>query len=286
MNLWQAIELGVLQAATEFLPVSSSGHLVLYREVTGRSVEGHLLFDVMLHVGTLVAVLAVYWRDVLLALVGGLRGIWAVVHRRPLRPLWAGDADLRLAVWLVVASVPAAVAGILLGKAVERLGERPAAVGALLLVNGWVLFLAGRGRLFKRCREPSVRVPDTLGVPLAVGLAQAAALLPGLSRSGLTISTALACGQERTAAARFSFLLSVPAILGAAILTLLRAPAAPTLSQPAPWGPILVGMVISAVVGYGALRLLLRVLKRGRFTLFAYYCWLAALAVIIWVKVL
>jgi len=279
MTVLQAIELGVLQAATEFLPVSSSGHLVLYRVVTGRSTEGHLLFDVMLHVGTLAAVLAVYGRDVLHLILAVLGAAAGRLRGETWRTLWQRDADLRLAVWLAVATVPAVVVSLLLGRTIGRVGDHTGVVALLLILNGWVLFFAGRQRVRDR--------PLTAGRSLTIGVAQAVALLPGISRSGMTISAGLAAGRNRREAARFSFLLSVPAILGAAAMTLTdSAGAATTQPGAAPVGPVLIGMLVSAVVGYGALRLLLRVLQRGRLGLFAYYCWLAGLAVIIWEKVL
>lgn len=275
MGYGTAILLGLLQAITEFLPISSSGHLILFRCITrDKTLGDHLLFDVMLHVGTLVAVVAVYWRELLKVLAAVVRAAVVIAHGHHVKPLWNRDPDLRLAAWLVVATIPAAVAGVFLDRAIKTVGGYASVVALLLLLNGWVLFFASRCRVRQR--------PMTVGGAATVGLAQAAALLPGLSRSGMTISAAMANGQDGESAARFSFLLSVPAVIGAAVLTLRRSAGA---GQAANWGPMLVGMVVSAVIGYGALRLLLRVLRRGRFGFFAYYCWAAALAVIIWTRI-
>lgn len=274
MSYGTAILLGLIQGATEFLPISSSGHLVLFRLITGEPTEGHLLFDVLLHVGTLVAVLAVYGRDVLHLVLSGLSGLAGLVRGQSPRALWARDPDLRLAVCVVVASLPAGVVGLLLGAAIERVGDHSLAVAGLLVLNGWVLFLAARVRV--RERDLTVRGAGF------VGLAQAFALLPGLSRSGLTISAGLAAGRPPDRAARLSFLLSVPAILGAAVLHLVQAgggAAEEALRVPLP--AALLAMLVSAVIGYAALRLLLRVLRHRHFGRFAFYCWLVGLAVLI-----
>ena len=260
---------GVIQGATEFLPISSSGHLALYHSITKTS-EEHLLFDVMLHLGTLVAVLAVYGGDLASMILSVLNGCSRRLKGEKWRVLWQRDADLRLAGWLIVATVPAAVAGALLEQAVEQLGNNSTLVGFFLIANGWILFAASR-------RRPRVERPLNLERTLGIGLAQALAILPGVSRSGTTISAAMASGQSPRNAARFSFLLSVPIILGAAAVKLLHAGHA----GPAPWGQILLAAVVSAVVGYAALRLLLGLLRRGRFGVFAYYCWALGLAAVV-----
>jgi undecaprenyl-diphosphatase len=254
--------LAVLQGLTEFLPVSSSGHLVLGSELLGlRSVDG-VLVTVALHAGTLVAVLAVYGRDLLAILRRALRG-------------QAGELWL-----LLVASLPAALVGIGLGEQLEPLFESPDAAAAGLLATAAIL-LAGeraRRRAIPEVEGPSAegpaQAPLTLGQATVVGLAQALAILPGISRSGATISAGLLCGVDPARAARFSFLLSLPAVGGA---TLLELGALEDLPDESLRG-IGLALVISALVGLAALRLLLVALRRGSFPWFAGYCALVASA--------
>lgn len=249
--------LAVLQGLTEFLPVSSSGHLVLGSELLGlRSVDG-VLVTVALHAGTLVAVLAVYGRDLLAILRRALRG-------------QAGELWL-----LLVASLPAALVGIGLGEQLEPLFESPDAAAAGLLATAAIL-LAGERARRRAAPAPEGREPAplTLGQATVVGLAQALAILPGISRSGTTISAALLCGVDPARAARFSFLLSLPAVGGA---TLLELGALEDLPDESLRG-IGLALVVSALVGLAALRLLLVALRRGSFPWFAGYCALVASA--------
>ncbi len=249
MSLLAVLLLAVLQGVTEFLPVSSSGHLALGGMLL-RVPEGDITFEVTLHVGTLLAVLAVYRADIAAIISGLARG-----ERRA----------VRTALLLALASVPAAAAGLLLGDFIEGVFEMPLVVSCLLLVNGGILFASGWARR-TASRDGSP------GSALSVGLAQALALLPGISRSGSTISTGMLSGMDRTGAARFSFLLSVPAIAGAAALKLGEA------TRSGPGLPVLAaGLVVSALTGYAALRLLLRFVHRGRLSVFAWYCWAVGL---------
>jgi len=238
--------LAFVQGLTEFLPVSSSGHLVLAGSLLGLP-EGDLSFDILVHLGTLIAVLAVYARDIRELMSGVLKG---------------KREDLRLAGLLVLGSIPAGAVGFLLSDRIESLFGNPAIVSGMLLVTGCVLFatkFSGKGHR----NEPGP------GSALLIGAAQALAILPGISRSGLTISAGLATGVVRERAARFSFLLSVPAILGAALLDLTASSDGGSISMSA----AVVGLAVAAVTGYIALRLLIRFLVSGRFHLFCWYCW-------------
>ena len=251
MNEIQAAWLAVVQGLTEFLPVSSSGHLVILQGLMDVPRQG-VAFEVVVHLGTLLAVLAVYGRDLLGIVAGALR---------------RDAASLRLLALLALASVPAGLAGVLLGDAIKGLFETPILASIMLLLTGGLLFAtrwSGAGR----------RKLSPLG-SLVVGLSQALALLPGISRSGSTISTGLFLGMEREQAARFSFLLSVPAIAGAGLLE------ARDLSGADIGGHLIVGFVVAAVTGYTALRLLLRFVRRGNLHLFSWYCWAAGSAGII-----
>lgn len=242
--------LAVLQGLTEFLPVSSSGHLVLAEHVLGLR-EGGLGLAVALHVGTLLSVLVVYASSVRDTLLDLLRG----------RP--------REALLLLLASAPAAVVGIGFEDWIERrFGDARGAAWGLLVTAGLLALAEWLRRARARRRMPER--PIGAGLALAVGLSQAVAILPGVSRSGSTISTALALGAAPADAARFSFLMSLIAVGGAALLQ------ARELGGEDPGSPGVLllawGVALSALVGYVALRLLLSFLGRGAFGWFALYC--------------
>ncbi|MBI2170195.1 MAG: undecaprenyl-diphosphatase UppP [Actinobacteria bacterium] len=256
----QAIVLGIVQGLTEFLPVSSSGHLVVVPAAFGWD-EPSLAFTLVLHLGTLVAVLA-YFRDDLRLLITGFFG--------------AGDSGgveeaRRMAWFLVLGTLPATVAGVLFEDFVEELFEEPLWVCGFWLVTAGVLVTAEQ--LHRRAPSRSLSARLALGI----GAAQAVALAPGISRSGATIAAAIAIGLSRTDAARFSFLLAIPAIAGASLVTLLDADLG-ELGAAA-----MVGFVASAVVGYLAVAGLLRLIRTRSFLPFAAYLAvaspLAALAV-------
>jgi len=250
LTLLSVILLALIQGLTEFLPVSSSGHLALGGLLMNIPSED-ISFEIVVHLGTLMAVLAVYRKDITDLLAG-------VVRR--------DSGSLALAGMLAIASVPAALAGYFLQDRIEGLFGSPVAISAMLLITGSVLFST-------RFMKPGMRSRPTVSGSLLVGVSQAVALLPGISRSGFTISAGLFSGIRREEAARFSFLLSVPAILGASFLKLGDAGAGDTgLSL------MLVGFAVSAATGYVALRLLLRFLRAGRFSSFAWYCWLLGIA--------
>jgi len=261
--------LAVVQGLTEFLPVSSSGHLVLAQHVLGFS-EPALAVDVALHVGTLLAVLAVYGGDLVALLVGALRGV--------------AGARRGLAL-LAVGSLPAAVVGIGLADVLEHVFERPRLAAFGLLVTSAWLCVGVLARRRAAPGEPSARsdaAPDwsTLGWggAVAMGCAQAVAIWPGVSRSGATIATGLALRVPAAEAARFSFLLSVPAIGGAALLSLPDALAADEVAAP---GLVALAALLAGVVGWGALRLLLAFLGRGAFAWCAVYTALLGVAALV-----
>jgi undecaprenyl-diphosphatase len=260
MSIIQAIILGLMQGATEFVPVSSSGHLVLVPWLLGWNDPG-LVFDTVVHWGTLLAVLAFFWRDWWTLLSAWLRG---------LRHWDWHDPMARLAWLLILGTIPAAVLGYLLESSFETLLSIPVWTSIFLLVTAALLALAEW--LGKRLRDADdLRWPDAL----LIGLAQAAAIFPGISRSGATMSVGLFRGLERPVAARFSFLLSMPIILGAGLLPvvdLLQTPAAP-----AELSVLFVGFAAAAVSGYLCIWGLLRYLQRGKLYPFAIYCALAGL---------
>ena len=269
MNILQAFLLGVIQGATEFIPVSSSGHLTLVPWFLGWQFDPVLknAFDVMTHWGTLVAVAAVFWQDLVGLVRGGLRTLDGL-RRSGLegyRACLRRDAAGRLAWLIVLGSIPAAVAGLLFEDFFEMLFGTPVLVSVLMLVTAAVLAASER---FGR----QGRLLDDLkwGDALRIGLGQSAAIAPGISRSGATIASGLASGIERATAARFSFLLSTPVILGAGVWQLkdLVGSSGWQVHLPA----MLVGLSISAIVGYASIRFLLAYLRRHRLYPFAVYC--------------
>lgn len=252
MSLLDAILLGILQGATEFLPVSSSGHLVLAQHLLGDFEQPGVLFDVLLHVGSMVAVVLYFWRD--------LTGL--------ISSLWRSDAQAaqqRFMVKLLIAgSVPTAVIGLLFKDFFIGLFERPDIVCVMLLLTGSLLWLAER----LRNREPA-RKEMNLVDALLVGTVQGAAIIPGISRAGSTIAALLLRGIDGETAARFSFLLALPAVFGAALLSLKDLNAVP----PGTLLPYSAGTVAAMVTGLLCIHLLMGVIRRHRLHWFAFYCW-------------
>lgn len=266
LDLGVAALLGAVQGATEFLPVSSSGHLALAQAFFGVDPQtgGHR-FSIVAHVGTLLAVIWMYRRDVLeLAVV-------------PLHPLTPSPARTTL-VMMVVATLPL---GLVLLPGVEdailTVESHPRLVGGCLLLTATILFVA-----FRRPSEAGDEIdppPPTAGQAILVGLAQLLAVLPGVSRSGSTIAAGLGLNMSRAAAARFSFLISIPAILGATVLELTKLGEEAAAIDPLPY---LVGFVVSFVVGLACLRLLLLLVQRGKIGGFVIYLVALGLAAVIW----
>jgi len=274
VSVAEAVFLGAVQGFTEFLPVSSSGHLVLVQSLMGIQQPG-VFFEVMVHLGTLAAVFTVYAEDIYKMIVSVARGGRDLAEGRSSWEDFWDNPHCRLAVLIVVGSVPAAVLGLALGSAFEAMFESAATVGLMLVVTGTILWFAGGRRIGGR-RVGGMTLLDAI----ATGTLQGCALAPGLSRSGLTISGGLFRGLDREAAARFSFLLSIPAILGAALYDTVSGggAAAAALSS----GPVLAGAATAAVCGYIAIGTVLRTLRAGSFRGFAFYCWAVGAAVGAW----
>jgi undecaprenyl-diphosphatase len=261
VNLFQALFLGILQGATEFLPVSSSGHLVLVPWLLSWASPG-LAFDAVVHWGTALAVIAYFWRDwVSLVRALTLRRLRTDPSLEPSQ----GSRDARLAWFILLGTVPAALIGWLLEDFFEHMFGRPAAAAAFLLVTA--ALLTASERFGRRERDlDALTWPDAL----FVGLAQALAIFPGISRSGATIATGLARGLRREPAARFSFLLATPVILGAGLLKVVDLAQMGHLAAQIP--TLAVGFVAAGVVGFACIHFLLRYLQRHRLYPFAVYC--------------
>jgi len=274
MDPLHAVVLGAIQGLTEFLPVSSSGHLVIAQHLFGLK-EPEILFDVGVHLGTLAAVFFYFRRDLAAILAALARYGGRLFDVGAMRTAMQTDADLRMAWLIIVGSVPTAVIGLLMKRVADRLFGSMLLAGCMLLITGVLLFLT------RYAPDPEKADADgpLFGSPkaLAIGVVQGLAIMPGISRSGSTIAAALFLGLSRDTAARFSFLLSIPAILGAALLT-----ARDVSGQTAGQLPVLlIGALTSCGVGYLSLKFLVYIVNRGRLHVFAPYVWIVgALAVV------
>lgn len=268
MTLFQSILLGIVQGLTEFLPVSSSAHLVLVPYFLGWKIpaEQVFIFDVLVQLGTLAAVIIYFWKM-----------LWSVI-----RCMLAGIArgkpfaefEARLGWYLILATIPAGILGILIKDQVEAAFNSPTITGYFLLVTAVILYAAERlGR--KNRNLESLGWLDAL----IIGLFQAISIFPGISRSGSTMAGGISRGLDRTSAARFSFLMSIPVMLAAGLIASLDLTALPGVKAFLPI--VLVGMLAAAVVGYLSIHWLLRFLTRRPLTIFAAYCVLAGLAAIL-----
>jgi undecaprenyl-diphosphatase len=248
--IFQAVVLGVIQGLAEFLPVSSSAHLVLAPRYFGWTDPG-LAFDVALHLGTLAAVVAYFWKDL-------VKLASAVVQ--PSDP--AKAEDRRTALYLIMATIPGAIAGLLLEHKAETVFRSAALIAGALIALGLALAIADWF-----CKGDRKIKDLTIGSALGMGIAQAFALIPGVSRSGVTITIGRALGMERQEAARFSFLMSFPIIAGAGLLKfkqILHSPDKIALAA---------GFVSAAISGLFAISLLMRYVQRHRYTPFVLYRW-------------
>jgi len=271
--LLQALVMGITQGLTEFLPVSSSGHLIVVPYLLGfhDPFIDSLAFTVMLHMGTLVALLIYFREDWLRLVPAGL----AAIRDRSFR----ADPERRLAWLLVVATIPAVIAGVLLNDVVESNVRSPGLVAVMLAIGAGILWLADRAG---RHADDVGRV--TFPIAFGIGVAQAVALVPGISRSGISISAGLFAGLTREAAARFSFLMATPVTAGAGVweaLKLVRGESAVDVST----GPLVVGVVASLIFGVLAIEVTLRYLRSHPVTVFvAYRLVVAAVVLLAWLS--
>lgn len=255
MDLFQAIVLGIVQGLAEPLPISSSGHLILVPWLLGWP-EHSLTFDVALHGGTALAFIIYFWND-WIALIGGF---FSGLLQRD----FTSDYHRRLALYILIASIPGAVAGVILENTVEDALRAPWLVALLLVTMGVVLLVADRVSSRRRTIT-ELNVWDAV----LIGIAQAFALVPGVSRSGITITTALLRGVNRADSARFSFLLSGPIVTGAFLYNMYK-----MVKEGFPSNelvPFLMGILVAAVVGYFAIRFLLSYLQKRSLNLFVGY---------------
>ena len=280
MSLLQSVLLGLLQGLTEFLPVSSSGHLAIVKNIFHIEMESGLLFDVLLHLGTLAAIVAVYYRDIwemLCETVFLLRDlchnlfVWISGRGREngYRRL-VNSSYRKLILLLLVSAVPTGLIGMALSKLIEQASDILLVPGIGLIVTAVLLFVADH----TAAGDKTPKNTSWLNA-VWIGASQGVAALPGLSRSGTTITACLLCGFDRKYAVKFSFLMSIPAVLGAAVLECRDAAA---LSVPtAELGVYAAGILTAALVGYVCIRTMLVLVRQKKFTVFAVYCLLAGM---------
>ena len=275
MTYLSSVILGIVQGVSEFLPISSSGHLSLMQNLMGMKAvaQQDVLFEVLLHLGTLIAVFIVYWRDIVdmvkdffAFLVGMFKGRGAGAPAKT-------TANSRMALMIIIATLPLVVI-VPIKDHVESLYGSTMFIGLALLATGCMLFYSDKLKQGKKTARNATMVDA-----LIVGCSQAVAVVPGLSRSGTTISVGMMRGFDRKFAVRFSFLMSIPAILGANILQI--GDAVKLGIEPKMISVYLVGMAVAAVFGFASIKLINMLAERGKFGKFAYYCWAVGLIAII-----
>ena len=265
LSILNAVFLGFIQGVAEFLPIFSSGHLAVLQNIFNMQTaeEGHMFFDVLLHLGTLISIILVYWKDIVY-IVSDTVGLLRSSHETfPEQRTERSGA--RLLLMLVFGTLPLFLI-LPFHNSLEQLYYKTGFIGAAFLLNGCLLYVSDR-IVPGHGNERTMRIRDAL----LIGCAQVVATIPGISRSGSTITAGIATGQSRPFAMKYSLLMSVPAVLGANLLSLIK-----SLKAGVDWSNFpayLVGMIVSIVVGYFSIILLQRLLKKGKFGNFAYYMW-------------
>lgn len=275
MSVLQSIFLGIVQGLTEFLPVSSSGHLAIFQNIFHIDTGGSVLYDVMLHVGTLLVVLVVYWKDILKLIIEFFRMVGDICvnlgmlfssgRKKPRYRKVVRTNYRKFVVLIIVSTIPTGIMGYLGSKLIEDASGSLLVPGICLLVTAVLLYLSDK-------KENCWKIPRDVsyGEGLLIGIAQGFATLPGLSRSGTTIAAETFCGLDRKFAVKYSFILSVPAIAGAALLELSDISAGEVTGKMV--GTYAAGMVAAAVVGYLAIRFMLKLVQQRKMKYFACYC--------------
>lgn len=284
MSFIEAIIMGLIQGLTEFLPVSSSGHLAIFKNIFHISTDTGLLYDVMLHIATLVAICVVYWKDVKELFINGccMVGLWITNGVIWVSNLFRKKEDKksyksvlttpyrRFVLMILISTVPTGILGVLLEKVIGSASELLILPGICLIFTAILLFIADHAKIGDKTEETA-----SYKNSLVIGLAQGVATLPGLSRSGTTITACLLSGFSKEFAVKYSFIMSIPAILGAMVLEAKDF----TLADFAGgmiWNYI-AGMIVAGVVGYICIKTMLVVVKKNKFTIFSVYCLIAGI---------
>ena len=264
MGYLEAVILGLVQGLAEFLPISSSGHLALLQNIFGVKGDQVLFFTVLLHVGTLVSVFIIYWRDICELIVELVLTIKDLCTGKGLR--LAERPVRKLGVMIIVATIPTALIGLLFNDIFNGLYLSLLAIGIGFLITGVLMFLAERmGSARKGIERMNFRNA------VFIGVLQGIAIYPGISRSGSTLVGGLTTGLERTFAVKFAFLISIPSILGSVVLEL--PDAIKEGIDPQLIGPILAGMAVAAVSGFIAIKTMIQIVSKKKLSYFSYYVW-------------
>lgn len=272
MNFIQAILMGIVQGLSEFLPISSSAHLVFtsnfYKVMKNipivQSSNEEVFFDIMVHLGTLIAVLIFFRKDVAKI----LKAMWHALRIKD----WS-DKEAKLGLFIVAGTVITVALALPINEIAEKLVYKPAIVGILLFITGFTLLYSEYKSKKIETKTDSV----DLKTSILIGLAQGLAALPGFSRSGCTIATGLFCGLDRVTAARYSFLLSIPIILGASMVyPLVKIDVAEAINYN--WTAILVGTIVSGITGYLCIKYFMKFISKFSLAIFGYYCIIAGIA--------
>ncbi len=263
--------LGLVQGLTEFLPVSSSGHLAIFKNLLGEDfADLGLTYDILLHLATLFAVFAVYYKDIW-SLITGFFALVRDIFKRQVN--LDKNPGQKFVIMVVIASVPAALVGFLLGDAIEALPF--IFVGFALIITAVEMIISSKMKPGTITLE-NAKLKDSI-LP---GLFQGFAILPGISRSGSTVTGSILAGLDRNFAVKFSFIMSIPVILGSALFDIIDIL---TGAADAPlWGPTALGMIIAAVSGFLSIKFMIKLFSGNKFRYFAYYCLVVGIAVIIW----
>ena len=273
MSYFEAIILGLVQGLAEFLPISSSGHLALLQQAFGIHEDKVLLFAVLLHVGTLISVFIVYWKDIWELIVELCLTIRDLCTGKGLR--LAERPVRKLGVMIIVATIPTAIIGLVFSDFFDSLYNSVIPIGVGLIITGFLLIFAEKkGEGNRGIQQMNFRNA------IFVGLVQGVAICPGISRSGSTLFGSLLCNLDRKFAVKFVFLISIPSILGSAVL---EAPAALEAGvTAAEVGPVLVGMLVAAVSGLVAIKTMIKIVSDKKLSYFSYYVWALGLFVVLY----
>lgn len=258
MEWWEALLLGLIQGLTEFIPVSSSGHLVLGQYLLGVELSDNITFEVFVHLGTVLSILTLYW-DQAFGILGETLGALARPTQIPER--YTTNENVRFGLLILVTMVPTGLVYVLAGDWLQAAFANPRLVCGMLLVTGTLLLLT--------VLRPDPRGPLTTIKAFVIGIAQSAAMIPGISRSGSTICVALYQNVTPKQAADFSFLMLLPVVIGASLIDVLNIVESGIHVS---IGPLLIGTVVAYISGIFAIKVVLDVVKRGKLQYFAYYC--------------
>ena len=277
MSFLQAILMGLLQGITEFLPVSSSGHLAIFKYIFHMNTETGLLFDTLLHLATLIAVCVVYWKTVRKLIVAAVQLVIAVIsnfrtwianrsaaEKIPYERL-IDDAYKKFVILILITTIPTGIIGLLLRPMIEKASQSLLVPGICLVITAIILLISDNGGSGKK-KIKRAKYKDAA----LIGAAQGIATLPGISRSGTTIAACMLLGFDRAFAVQYSFLASIPAILGANLLELKDLDLSMVTGSMI--GSYILGMIVAGVVGYICIKAMIMIVKSKKFSYFAYYC--------------